>query len=112
MERADDFETRRVHLKNLSDNELKNRFWELVGKIIDPILEEGKTHTTPSIERSVLLRMGFSSIEVGALVTLASEKALLGHGVGSIVLKAAKKNNVSVREAGLSMIEGRYWNED
>ncbi len=109
MERKDDFEKRRAHLKHLSDEELKVRFWDLVNKIVAPLVEEARTHTSPSIERSVLLRMGFSSLEAKALVNLAIEKGLLGHGVGSLVLKAAKKHNLSVHEAGLAMIEGRCW---
>ena len=36
LKRGDDFETRRSHLKNLTDEELKNKFWELAEKIVDP----------------------------------------------------------------------------
>ena len=68
LERADDFDTRRAHLRDLSDEDLHAYFWALVEKIVDPLIEEARTHTTPSIERSVLLRMGFSSIEAKALV--------------------------------------------
>ena len=63
MKRADDFESRREHLRNMSDEELKNYFWQLAQQVVDPLLEYGRTHTSPSIERSVLLRMGFSSLE-------------------------------------------------
>ncbi len=111
MERKDDFETRSAHLKALSDDQLKNRFWELAEKLTAPLVEEAKTHTSPSIERSVLLRMGFSSLEAGALVNLAGEKALISKGLGSLVLKASKSHGVSIREAGLLMIEGSYWDE-
>jgi D-ornithine 4,5-aminomutase subunit alpha len=62
-ERADDFEARRAHLKNMSDAELHACFWNLVDRIVAPLVEEARTHTSPSIERSVLLRMGFSSTE-------------------------------------------------
>ncbi|MEW5813873.1 MAG: ornithine aminomutase subunit alpha [Spirochaetota bacterium] len=109
MERSDDFELRREHLKNLTDEELKDRFWALAEKVVAPLLEEARTHTSPSIERSVLLRMGFSSIEAKAIVSLAMGKGVLGHGVGALVVKAAEREGVSIREAGLRMIEGRYW---
>ena len=61
--RPDDFDTRRAHLRDLSDEELHARFWVLADRIVAPLVDEARTHTTPSIERSVLLRMGLSSVE-------------------------------------------------
>ncbi len=109
LKREDDFEERRGHLANLSDEELKARFWELIEETVDPLLEMARTHTTPSIERSVLLRMGFSSIEAKPLVAMAIDRELIGKGVGHLVYKAAKNNKMSIREAGLAMLEGRLW---
>ena len=37
--RADDFNERRAHLANLSDQELYERFWSLASDIVDPLLE-------------------------------------------------------------------------
>ncbi len=111
MERGDDYEKRRERVKNLTDVELKDRFWELLNKIVEPIVEEARTHTSPSIERSVLLRMGFSSIEAKALVTNISERGLLGRGAGGIVYRVAVKNKIDVRSAGLGLIEGKYWED-
>ena len=34
MERGDDYEKRREKVKNLSDEELKDRFWELLEKTL------------------------------------------------------------------------------
>ena len=107
--REDDFEIRREHLKNLSDEELKNRFWELLNQTVDPLMEIARTHTTPSIERSILLRMGFSSIEAKPLVEMSIDRGLISKGVGHIVYRAAKTNNLSIRDAGLSLLEGRLW---
>lgn len=67
LRREDDFEQRRAHLKNLSDAELKDLFWKLTEQVVDPLLDLAKTHTSPSVERSVLLRMGFSSLEANHL---------------------------------------------
>ena len=50
-----------------------------------------KENTTPSIERSVLLRMGFSTLEVRPLVEGAIERNLIGKGVGHIVYRVAKE---------------------
>ena len=111
MERIDDYQKRREKVVELSDEELKSRFWELLKKIVEPNVEEAKTHTSPSIERSVLLRMGFSSIEAKALVTEIAERGLLGHGAGGIVFKAADKNGISVRDAGLGLLEGKHWED-
>jgi D-ornithine 4,5-aminomutase subunit alpha len=111
IERPDDFEQRREKLRAMSDEELHARFWQLVEKIVDPLVEEARTHTTPSIERSVLLRMGFSSIEAKALVDHLQDKQLLGHGAGRLVLELAKARQISVREAGQGLLEGRYSEE-
>ncbi|MDH3239520.1 MAG: ornithine aminomutase subunit alpha [Alphaproteobacteria bacterium] len=110
-EREDDFATRRKHLEGMSDEELHAYFWSLVDKIVAPLIAEACTHTTPSIERSVLLRMGFSSIEAKALVGGMNERGLLGHGAGRLVLELAKRKGLSVREAGAELIEGRHWQE-
>lgn len=109
MERADDFEKRRSHLKNLSDDALKDRFWNLTYQIVAPLVEEARTHTSPSIERSVLLRMGFSSQEAGVLAAMALDRGLLGRGLGALVLKVARIGKLGIREAGLAMLEGRLW---
>ena len=109
VERPDDFEQRRARLRDLSDEELHAHFWELVDRIVAPLIEEARTHTTPSIERSVLLRMGFSSIECRELVARMHERRLLGHGAGRLVLELAKARGISVREAGTALLEGHHW---
>lgn len=109
MKRADDFQERRKHLKGLSEEELDIRFWELANEIIDPIIDLAYKNTTPSIERSVLLRMGFSSIEATSIVENAIDRDLLKKGVGNIVYKLSKDKNLDIREAGLSLIEGNNW---
>lgn len=111
MKRDDDYQVRRAHLANLSDEELKNRFWELAEKVVDPLLDLAKTHTSPSVERSVLLRMGFSSLEAKPLVEMAIDHGLIGKGVGHIVYRVAKENNMDVRQAGLEMIDGKHWDQ-
>jgi len=111
MKRADDYAKRREHLAALSDEQLKARFWELAGRVVEPLLEMGRDHTSPSIERSVLLRMGFSSIEVKPIVEGALQRNLLGHGAGNIVYKLAKSRGEGIRETGLALAEGRLWEE-
>ncbi len=111
MQRDDDFEARRAHLKTLSDQELYETFWNLVDKIVTPLIEEARSHTTPSIERSVLLRMGFSSIECRDLVEGMRERGLLGHGAGRLVLELSRLKGVTTREAGEALLQGRYWEE-
>jgi D-ornithine 4,5-aminomutase subunit alpha len=111
VERPDDFETRRKRLGSLLDDELHARFWDLVEKIVSPLVEEARTHTTPSIERSVLLRMGFSSVEAKALVDRLNERGLLAHGAGRLILELALKKKIPLREAGEGLLKGRYWNE-
>ncbi|NLX60962.1 MAG: ornithine aminomutase [Tissierellia bacterium] len=109
MKRADDFQERRKHLADLTEEELEQRFWELAEKIVDPLVELACKHTSPSIERSVLLRMGFSSIEAKAIVDGAVERGLLGKGAGHLVYRLARDKNLSVREAGLKLANGEMW---
>lgn len=111
LEREDDFTSRRQPLQAMSDKELQAYFWSLAEKIVAPLVEEARTHTTPSIERSVLLRMGFSSIEAKSLVELLGKRELLGHGAGRLVLELSKSKGISVREAGIALLAGRYWEE-
>jgi len=111
MKRADDFEKRREHLANLSNDELKAKFWKLTQEIVDPLLKLGYENTSPAIERSVLLRMGFSSLEVAPIVAGAMERNLLGHGAGNIVYKLANSRNIPIRQAGLELAAGNLWNE-
>ena len=106
LERNDDFEIRRKHLANLSDEQLKKRFWELTEKIVEPMIDMAKKYTSPSIERFVLLRMGFNSIEANKIVDILYKKDLLGHGAGNVVLKLSKKENIKYLDAGRKIIDG------
>jgi len=111
IERPDDFERRRRHLREMSDDELHGHFWSLVERVVAPLIEEARTHTSPSIERSVLLRMGFSSIEAKGLVDGMLARGLLGRGAGRLVLELAKAKGVALREAGEMLLDGRYWED-
>ena len=104
VKREDDFQARRANLASLSDEELKARFWALTEQLVDPLLALANENTTPAIERSVLLRMGFSSLEAKAIVDGCMEKSLLGHGAGNVVYRYAKHANLPVREAGLALM--------
>ena len=109
MKRTDDFETRRTHLRAMSDDELKAYFWSLAQQVVDPLLEYGRTHTSPSVERSVLLRMGFSSLEAKPIVDNAISNNLIGHGAGNIVYRVAKAENLSIQDAGIKLSQGQLW---
>ncbi|WP_299949539.1 ornithine aminomutase subunit alpha [uncultured Ruegeria sp.] len=109
MKRKDEFEKRRSHLASLSNDELQARFWELTDMVVDPLLELGRKNTTPSIERSVLLRMGFSSIEALAIVEGVLDRGLMGKGAGHVVFKLAKSEGMGIRDAGLELANGKLW---
>lgn len=80
-------------------------------KVVDPLLDLAKTHTSPSVERSVLLRMGFSSLEAKPLVEQAIDHGLIGKGVGHVVYRIAKEKNMDIRACGLEMMEGKHWDD-
>ena len=105
-ERIDDYSTRSKHLKSLSDAELKAYFLELADKIVDPLLDLAYKNTSKSIERSVLLRMGFSSIEAKGIVEILSENNLLRKGTGHCVFVVAKNKAIDIHEAGLLIQNG------
>lgn len=111
MKRTDDYAVRREHLKDMTDAQLKERFWNLAEQIVDPLLELGMKNTTPAVERSVLLRMGFSSLEVKPIVEGVMAKGLMGKGAGNVVWRLSKKLGVSPKEAGVGLAEGKYWDE-
>lgn len=109
MERKDDFQERRKHLADLSEGQLNLRFWDLLDQVVEPLAELARTHTSPAIERSVLLRMGFSSLEAKVIEEKCRELGLLGKGAGNVVLKAAKISGLPYREAGLELVQGNLW---
>ncbi len=112
LKRKDDFQERRKHLADLSDAELKDKFWELTEKIVDPLIELARTHTSESIERSVLLRMGFNSLDAKAIVNKVVEAELLGKGAGHVIWKLAEKEDLEIKDTGLAIRDGKYSKED
>lgn len=111
MIREDDFAERRKHIANLSDQELYDRFWELTEQVVDPLLELGLKNTTPSVERSVLLRMGVSSLDTQKIVEGAMDRGLMGHGTGNVLYRVAKAKGISIREASEKLAQGEYWDD-
>ena len=111
MRRDDDFEQRRQHIANLTDEELYNRFWELTEQVVAPLLELGRKNTTPSVERAVLLRMGVSSLDTQKIVEGCMDRGLMGHGAGHVVYKVAKAKDISIREASIKLAQGEYWDD-
>ena len=109
MQREDDYPVRRRQIADLSDERLYQLFWDLTNRVVEPLVELARTHTSPSIERSVLLRMGFSSLDAKAIVEGVLERHLLGKGAGHVVLKVSQATGKDVREAGRALAAGRLW---
>lgn len=99
------FEARREALAKLSDEELKARFWELTTRVVEPIVELAMGHTSPSIERSVLLRMGIDSVSSQGVVKRILDAGLLGKGAGHVVLKVGQKTGTDVRGAAQAILD-------
>jgi D-ornithine 4,5-aminomutase subunit alpha len=111
MKRTDDFQERRKHIAGMSDEELYQHFWSLTKKVVDPLIELGKKNTTPSIERSVLLRMGVSSLDTKPIVEGCIDRGLMGKGAGHVVYKLSNMRNISVKEAAELLVKGKGWDE-
>ena len=107
--RNDDFQDRSKHLKGLSDQELKDYFWDLTELVVNPLIELARNNTSPAIERSVLLRMGFSSLEAKALVERVIDHNLMGKGAGNVVYRYSKIKDIDIRTAGLNLIKDQDW---
>ena len=111
MKRADDFQERRKHLANMTDEELYNHVWKVSEQVVDPLLELGRKNTTPSVERAVLLRMGISSLDTKAIVEGCMDKGLMGKGAGHVVYKLAKAKDITIKEAAAMLAGGEGWDE-
>ena len=104
-ERMEKFAERQACLRTLSDAELKARFWELCDQVVSPIAELARTHTSPSIERSVLLRMGIDSQSALGVVEKIKQAGLLGKGAGHVLLKLAENKQVDVVQAAAMVLD-------
>lgn len=110
MTKNDNFEERSAHLKNLTDEELDEKFWKLVEKVVDPLVDIAENHTTPSIERSVLLRMGFDSLTAKVLVDKIFDQGLLVKGAGNVVYRFAKSlGTQDYLKAGEILVKEDHW---
>jgi D-ornithine 4,5-aminomutase subunit alpha len=109
MAREDTFEHERAHLAGLTDEELHARFWELSRAITDPLVAMAAQHTSPSIERSVLMRMGIDSPTSNAVVAECETRGLLGHGAGHVVLHCMRAWDAAAPAAAARLAAGEGW---
>ncbi len=109
MAREDTYREVRGHLAGLTDEQLEARFWQLTRQIVEPLVELARTHTSPSIERSVLMRMGLDSPTCAAIVAECEKRGLLGHGAGHVVLHCSTTWRVPVPEAARRLAAGDGW---
>lgn len=106
MVREDTFEHAHQYLSGLTDEELKMRFWHLTQEIVDPLVDLARTHTSPSIERSVLMRMGIDSPTCVAVVGECEKRGLLGHGAGHVVLVVMQALDLDAPAAASRLAQG------
>ncbi len=109
MAREDTFAAARAHLADLTDAELEARFWHLAGRCVDPLIELARTHTSPSIERSVLMRMGVDSPTARTVVAECETRGLLGHGAGHVVLVCMREWGLDAPGAAGRLAAGAGW---
>lgn len=109
MVREDTFDHAHQYLMGLTDEELQMRFWHLTQEIVDPLVELARTHTSPSIERSVLMRMGIDSPTCVAVVGECEKRGLLGHGAGHVVLVCMQAWGVDAPAAAGKLAAGEGW---
>lgn len=106
-ERIARLEKRREELRQMGDEQLKAHFWELCNQLVDPIVDLARTHTSPSIERSVLLRMGIDSLTSHGVVEKVHQAGLLGLGAGQVLIKLAEKMGSDYQTAAKAILEDK-----
>ncbi len=109
MVRPDTYREVRAHLADLDDAALEDRFWKLSREVVEPLVELARTHTSPSIERSVLMRMGIDSPTCMAVVAECETRGLLGHGAGHVVLVAMREWGADAPAAAARLAAGEGW---
>lgn len=104
-DRLERYAQRRAELSRLSDAELKERFWARCAEVVAPMLELARTHTSPSIERAVLLRMGVDSMSAHGVVDRIHRAGLLGKGAGHVLLRLQERRGFGdVRQAAEAVL--------
>jgi D-ornithine 4,5-aminomutase subunit alpha len=111
MVRPDTYWQVRSRLAALPDAALEERFWNLAGETVAPLVELARTHTSPSIERSVLMRMGVDSRTCMAVVAECEKRRLLGHGAGHVVLVCMRAWDCDAPAAARRLADGEGWND-
>ncbi len=109
MAREDTFREARQHLQAMSDADLEARFWQLTEEAVTPLVDLARTHTSPSIERSVLMRMGIDSRTCMAVVVECEKRGLLGHGAGHVVYVCMQAWDCDAPEAARRLAGGDGW---
>ena len=109
MVREDTFDHAHQYLMGLTDEELHMRFWHLTQEIVDPLVDLARTHTSPSIERSVLMRMGIDSRTCNSIVAECEKRGLLGHGAGHVVLVCMEAWSCDAPKAARRLAAGAGW---
>jgi D-ornithine 4,5-aminomutase subunit alpha len=99
-------------LAALSDEALYERFWGLTEELASPLVKFAESHTSPSIERSVLLRMGFDSLQAKAFVERCVEEKVIGRGAGAILVRYAEKRGIDYHEAYQRLMDLRNWAQE
>lgn len=109
MVRPDTFHEVREHLQGMTDEQLEAYFWELSNKVVDPLVELARTHTSPSIERSVLMRMGVDTPTATAVVSECEQRGLLPHGAGHVVWRLMRHWDCTALKAAERLAAGEGW---
>jgi D-ornithine 4,5-aminomutase subunit alpha len=109
MVRPDTYREVRKQLDALDDAALEARFWELSREVVAPLVELARTHTSPSIERSVLMRMGIDSPTCAAVVAGCESRGLLGHGAGHVLLVLMREWGCDAPTAAARLAAGEGW---
>jgi len=99
MNREEKINQRLQLYMSYTDEQLYDLFWQATADLVDPLLTMAQEYTSPSIERSVLLRMGANSVEAKAIVEKCVESEILTYGAGHFIYFIKNHSELSLKEA-------------
>jgi len=108
LKRDDDFEERRKKLANLSDEELKNRFWQLAEQVVEPLLKMAKENGVELRPIAYMAEGGKITVS-GESLSAGKENTTKAYGYGSLIAYANKyehkyKSNPDLAEPDKSTV--------
>ena len=91
---------------DLADEHIHKEFWKSGQSSDDSLSDFAHTCTSPHVECSSLVAMGFSDDEAQAIIKGAIKYRIICKGCSHVVLELRRARGIGLREAGLLLAAG------